>query len=327
MPDRQLLGSLCSLALVTSLAGCVTEGDDVFDPGTSEQAVVGQTTIDRFNAAFDALTAAGVALPTAEEILDVGTCDLTDPLEPSWSDSFGGTGYRYLDPLKNIWRTYSSPRVGDIHSSAATIKLRFTYLGLNTTVTGGGRAYKIAYDKDAAGTSFEDWSVHLVNGQLDRVRMSEDLGPLTSSPASPGQATATYELRLGNKVTWSLPCGAITMRGSARLDRPVHVGRVKINAFPVGLIYEPNFPPGDRSFGKGIQEVGATMGTTFTTSIKREDSAQDFGAEASNLNQAKDVLASLGAVVSKSPFPGASPLGGILGALGSGHGTDLDTVL
>ncbi len=327
MHDRHLLRSLCSFVLATSLAACATDGDDDLEPGTSEQAVVGQTTIDRFNAAFDALAAAGVALPTAEEIIDVGTCDVSDPLEPSWSDSFGGTGYRWFDPFKNIWRTYSSPRVGDLHTSAATIKLRFTYTGLTSSVTGGGRAYKIAYDKDAAGTSFEDWNLYyLASGQLDRVKMSEDLGPLTSTTASPGQATATYEVRLGNKVTWSLPCGSITMRGTARLDRPVHVGRVKINAFPIGLIYEPNFPPGDRSFGKGIQEVGATMGTTFTTSVKREDSAQDFSAEASNLNKAKDVLGTLGAVVGKSPFPGASTAGAIIGALGAGLGTDTESV-
>lgn len=324
-----------SLSLIAS-AGCIADpGDEL---GATEEGLVGQTSIDSFTRAFDALAAAGVALPTTEQTIDVGTCDVSDPIEPSWSDVFGGRGYRYFDPFKNIYRTFSSPRVGDVQSTAATIRLRVTYVGLATTVQTTMRPRKATYQLDGAGNPVEDTGVYyLPDGRYDLVRMGQpscdgsqdgyDRGclPAVSGTASPASPTATFAVSAGNRVDWSLPCGSITMRGSVRLIRPVHVGTVKIAALPVGIIYEPDWPDGAGSYAKGFQDLGSTIGSTVSTTVRREDTAQDFSAQASSLSKARGVLSTLGTVVSKAPGVG-STVGGILGALAGGLGTESDNV-
>ena len=322
---------------ITAAAGCLADPED--DLGTTREGLTGQTSIDSFTRAFDALTTAGVALPTTEQVIDLGTCDLSDPLEPSWTDVMGGNGRRYWDDFKRIYRTSTSPRFGEFQSTAATVQLRVAYIGLQTTATGTMTPKKVTYQKDAAGNSVEDPAVYyLPDGRYDLVRTSQpscdgsqdalDRGclPALRATASAGNPTATFTVTSGNRLDWSLPCGAISMRGSARLIRPVHVGQVKIAALPVGIIYEPDWPAGAGSYAFGFQEVGATIGSTVSTTVRREDTAQDFKVETSSLNQARGALGALGTVVSKAPFGGASTVGGIISALGSGLGTESTNV-
>ena len=340
---------LPSLACALAFTACV---DDEAAPTTGESnaALVGQTTLDAFTSAAGNLAAAGIALPTTRETIDVATC-YYDPVEPSWSDAFGGSGARYLDPLRNIYRVRTSTVTGVVTTSAAAIELRFRYDGLPpaTSATGSVTPRKLTYradgtvdeqvysidDDPAKGPDFVRMSLpNLVNGSavdnLPRVG-GQIIGPwadlqpkaATATAASP---VAVTTVRLGNWLSWSFPCGPITMRGAVRLVRPVHVGTAKFATLPVSVIYEPNWPSGPGAYAKGLQERSRSIGSTFTTSVRREDSGQDFAVESSSVAKASKTLSTLGTVVGKAPVPGASTVSSILSTLSSIIGTDTTSV-